>query len=118
LHEPGRRDGAHHADELRVLAAHSAQGFKNRQVRLASAKLLDALAAHDQRLAELGREGLDERRLADSRVAADPENRASARDNPSPRCVQLCERGFAADHERARTARRFEYGLGLVSGPR
>ena len=85
LQQPGRRHGAQQRHgSVAVAAAQLGQGFEHGKIRLAGAVVLDALAARAGDVAEAGDEVLDQRRLADTRFAGNPDDRAlaAARDVP------------------------------------
>ena len=78
LQEPGRRDRAQQRHERAVDAAQLRQGFEDGEVGLAAAVLIDALAADAKNIAETRNEMLDQRRLADTRLAGNPDDPAFA----------------------------------------
>ena len=101
LQEPGRRDRTQQRHQRAVDAAQLRQGFKDREVRLAAAVLIDALAADAKNIAETGNEMLDQRRLADTRLAGNPHDPAFARAREIPIGAKS-RKGFRAPDERAR----------------
>ena len=81
------------------LAGERAQRFQHRQVGLALAVLLEALAARDADVAgggDLLEEAVEHRRLADPRLAGDEHDRALAGARAHEAGVQLGERRLAA----------------------
>ena len=79
LQEPGRCDRTQQRHERAVDAAQLRQGFEDGEVRLAAAVLIDALAADAKNIAEIRDEMLDQRRLADPRLAGNPDDRGVCR---------------------------------------
>src|SRR6187397_1903113 len=91
LHQPGRRKRTHELYEFRMVATQSTKCLEHGQIRLARTELLDALTADDDDARQLADELLDERCLADSCSARDPEHGALAADDIAPRGMQLRE---------------------------
>ena len=75
------------AHEGAVVSAQLGQSFQHGKIRFPCTVVLDALAAGDSDISKRGDEVFDERRLADTRLAGDPDNRAlaAARDVPGAR---------------------------------
>ena len=97
LQQPGGRDGAQQGRDRAVAAAELPERFENRQVRLACTVLLDALPAGAGDPAQSRNEVIDERRLADARVARNPDNRALPGAREIPGGFQPPERVRPAD---------------------
>ena len=102
LREPGRRVLAEVRDQVLAarLSAQLAEGGEDRQVRLACAEVLDALTATDECLADVRRavdERVDQRGLADARLAADEDHAALATPCGVPPGVEARELGLAPD---------------------
>ncbi|MNN25921.1 hypothetical protein D3C81_1394130 [compost metagenome] len=74
LQQPGRRHGAHQRRQGRVAAAQIGQRLQHRQVRLAGAVVLHAMAACAGNAAKAGEEMLDQRGLANPRFSGKPEH--------------------------------------------
>ncbi len=104
LHEPRRCESSHEIRNLRLAAAQRTQRFEYWQIRLTRAVLFDTLTADDDHARQLADELLDERRLADSGIACDPEHGAIASHDVAPRSVQLRKRCRASDHRGTRLA--------------
>src|SRR5688572_18293077 len=68
LREPRRCELAHQRWKLWMTPAQRAERLEDRQIRLASAVLLDALTPNDEHARQLAEELLDERRLADAGI--------------------------------------------------
>ena len=85
LQQPGRRHGAQQRGQVRVLAAQLGQRLQHRQIGLAGAVVLHALAARDGDVSEARHEVLDQRGLADARLAGDPDHRPLAAAGLAPR---------------------------------
>ena len=99
LQEPGRCDGAQQRHKSAVVSAQLRERFQHWQVRFPCTVMLHALAARDSNVAKRGDEVFDERRLADTRFAGDPDDRAFSAARHVPRAPKARKR-FCATGER------------------
>jgi hypothetical protein len=85
LQEPSRRDSSQQSWDGFVCATELCERFEDGMVGLAAPIVLHATPASTGDLAESSNEVLDERSLADARLACDPEHHASAARDVVPR---------------------------------
>ena len=110
LHEPARRHAAQRLDEGRPAGAarERAERLEHRQVRLAAAEVVEALAARDaHRRLDPREPRVDQRRLADAGLAGHEHHLALRRRAPGPAVlVERRERVVAADERQPADGRR------------
>src|SRR5262249_19520252 len=107
LHEPARRVLSEHADDLLTagVTAETAERLEDRQIRLAGAVVLHALAPTDAQRrpgGDLREERIHERGLADSRLAGDEDELPPPIQRSPEPVVKPGDLGVPADERGAR----------------
>ena len=100
LQQPGRPDRAQQRGQVRVLAAQLSQSLQHRQIGLAGAVVLDALAARHGDASQARHEVLDQHGLADARFAGHPHHRPLPAAGLAPGAAQPRDRIGTTDERR------------------
>ena len=90
LQQPRRRHATQQRGRRSIIATQLGQRLQHRKVRLTGSVVLHALAARDGRAAQAAHEVLDQRGLADARLAGHPHHRPLAAAGTIPGTVQPC----------------------------